>query len=171
VLPRSPQLSTIDLPELRLACAHADVLATSPPPRPPPPRRATAPPVAPALPGPAAALAPAALLAAPAAPPGRAPASAAAPPPGAASRGASSATPTCAVFSAPTSLVPSPHMSVTQPACRSARRISSFWSGDTRANTCREALPGRARRARAQAISGARPAALAHTATAASRAA
>ena len=53
------------------------------------------------------------------------------------SRGASSATPTCAAFSAPTSFVPSPHISVAQPAARSTRNTASFCSGDTLANTCK----------------------------------
>mmetsp|Transcript_21254 Transcript_21254/g.46629 ORF Transcript_21254/g.46629 Transcript_21254/m.46629 type:complete len:250 (-) Transcript_21254:611-1360(-) len=46
-----------------------------------------------------------------------------------------SATPQCAVLSAPTSLVPSPHISVISPIDRSVCTISSFWSGATRANT------------------------------------
>mmetsp|Transcript_25167 Transcript_25167/g.68388 ORF Transcript_25167/g.68388 Transcript_25167/m.68388 type:complete len:209 (+) Transcript_25167:926-1552(+) len=45
----------------------------------------------------------------------------------------SSATPTCAAFSPPTSLVPSPHISSVRPSPRMVFTISSFCSGDTRA--------------------------------------
>mmetsp|Transcript_14275 Transcript_14275/g.43115 ORF Transcript_14275/g.43115 Transcript_14275/m.43115 type:complete len:230 (+) Transcript_14275:1100-1789(+) len=50
--------------------------------------------------------------------------------------GASRATPTCAALSAPTSLVPSPHMRVVAPPARKVFRMVSFCSGDVRANTC-----------------------------------
>ena len=50
--------------------------------------------------------------------------------------GASKATPMWAVLSAPTSFVPSPHMSVVQPAPRRLCRTNSFCSGATLANTC-----------------------------------
>ena len=49
-------------------------------------------------------------------------------------------TPTCACLSAPTSLVPSPHMSVVAPAELSDSTISSFCLGATRANTATWAL-------------------------------
>jgi len=39
-------------------------------------------------------------------------------------------------FNAPTSLVPSPHMSVVYPTARRVLRMTSFCSGDVRANTC-----------------------------------
>jgi len=38
-----------------------------------------------------------------------------------------------ACLSAPTSLVPSPAMSVTNPRLLSVVRMNSFWAGDTRA--------------------------------------
>mmetsp|Transcript_23750 Transcript_23750/g.80185 ORF Transcript_23750/g.80185 Transcript_23750/m.80185 type:complete len:312 (+) Transcript_23750:379-1314(+) len=48
---------------------------------------------------------------------------------------AASDTPTCARFSAPTSLVPSPHISVVRPEALSVATTSSLPSGRTRANT------------------------------------
>mmetsp|Transcript_12932 Transcript_12932/g.33211 ORF Transcript_12932/g.33211 Transcript_12932/m.33211 type:complete len:377 (+) Transcript_12932:835-1965(+) len=47
----------------------------------------------------------------------------------------SSATPMWAAFRLPTSLVPSPHMSVTRPAFFRVVMMSSFWSGEVLANT------------------------------------
>lgn len=47
----------------------------------------------------------------------------------------SSATPTCACFKAPTSLVPSPHIKVTLPDDLKVVIINSFCSGATLANT------------------------------------
>lgn len=50
--------------------------------------------------------------------------------------GSMRAMPTCAALSAPTSLVPSPHMNEMRPAARCDLSTYSFWSGETRANTC-----------------------------------
>lgn len=59
------------------------------------------------------------------------------------SLGVSKATPTWAVFKAPTSFVPSPHIKVTHPAALKTLKISSFWSGETLAKTYKTTLPSK----------------------------